>query len=286
MPRLNDLAQGRGDIVKLDPRVVVIRPDFNYRDTASEVSEAHIRWLMESIREVGVQEPITVQYIDGKVLLVNGECRLKACIRLFEEGLSVPYKDGSSGPPLIPAMTAKGDQAEILATSMVANGSLPPSKLEFGKAAARLEKLGWTVDKIAKYVPPHLGLSVPKAKRFVSESMELHQAPIEVKNAVKNGIDGVKISESKALAVVRENRMLAPMILVEEAAVAKSEGKTELRREKKPGEATHKKLEFQAYTDKLLSMADEIVKMVLDDDVMLNEIEKLARKYRQMRRAA
>ena len=84
MSRLNDLALGRLDAVKLDPRIIQVRPGWNYRDTTTPVSEAHIQWLMESIKEVGVQEPIRVEYVDGKVYLVNGECRLKACLRLYE----------------------------------------------------------------------------------------------------------------------------------------------------------------------------------------------------------
>lgn len=283
MARLNDLGQGKLEGPKLDPRIIIIRPGFNYRDTTTEVSRKHIDWLKGNIRAIGVQEPIRVEYIDGKVYLVNGECRLIACRELYKEGFKIPYKDGGYGPPLVPSITINGDEAEILAASMIANGSLPPSKLEFGAAADRLQKLGWAPDKIALYIPPHIGLKGSKALRYVTEAVELHQAPLEVKKAVKEGIDGVKISEPAALAVTRKNRIMAPEILKEAAKDAKAKGQTEVKRPKGEGKATQAKKAVQKTVDECLKLADALADVALDDNLPIDEVMRSARAYNKAR---
>jgi ParB family chromosome partitioning protein len=273
MARFNDMGEGRLEAPRIRPSDIIIKPGFNYRDTDSDASRAHIAWLKESIRLNGVQEPIRVEYVDGKVYLVNGECRVKACLELEAEGLEVR----------IPAALVKGDEASILAQGMIANGALPPTKMEFGAAAERLEKLGWPMDRIAGFVPPHLGLNISKAKRYVAEAIALHQAPIAVKQAVKQGVDGIKVSEAAALAITNANRIMAPEIIKEEVAKAKAEGKTEVKRAKGPGEVAEKKAEFIAFNDKLLELADMVCQMVISQDCMLDDIEKKARQYLKLR---
>lgn len=286
MPRLTDLGHGKLDCPKLDPRDVIIRKGFNYRDTTTPAAEAHILWLMESIKATGVQEPIRVEFDDGKAYLVNGECRLIACQRLWKAGeVKVPYKEGGYGPPLIPAIQKSGDEAEILAASMVANGSLPPSKMEFGAAAARLEAHGWPKEKIALYIPPHIGAKGSKAVRYVREAVELHQAPLDVKEAVRNGVDGVKVTDSLALAATKKGREKAPEIIREAVNQAKSKGETVAKRPKHEGEVAKKRNEFQAFTDRLLDAADLLAQMILADNVMLPEVQRKARQYQKLRSA-
>jgi len=175
MARLNDLSHGRLDAPRLDPREIVIREGFNYRDTNTEASLKHIAWLKESIRERGVEEPIRVEYKGGTVFVVNGECRVKALRQLWDEGVEV----------YVPAIVAKGDEAEILAKSMIANGALPPTPLEFGQAASRLLAYGWSPEKVAEYTPPHIRGSKAKAVQYVKDAVELHEAPLGVKKQVK-----------------------------------------------------------------------------------------------------
>lgn len=275
MPRLNDLGQGKLEAPKLDPRDIIIRKGFNYRDTGSEVSQSHIGWLKESIRATGVQEPIRVEFIDGKVFLVNGECRLRACLELVKEGLDVR----------IPAIAVKGDEAEVLAASMVANGSLPPTKLEFGAAADRLLKYGWALEKITAYIPPHIGVKGSKAKRFVQEAVDLHHAPLAVKNAVKEGVDGVKLSESAALSIAKKDRTNADERIQEAVKDAKAKGETVAKRPKGAGEVTKKKQSFQAFNDKLLELADILAAAILNDNMAIGEVQKKARAYQKVRRA-
>ena len=203
--RLNDLGQrsagggGRLDAPRLMPLDIIIREGFNYRTVDSDATLAHIGWLKESIRQQGIQKPVEVEFIDGKAYLVDGECRVRAAQALWNEGVEV----------FVPAMQVKGDEAEIRAKSMIANGALPPNQLEFGKAAAQLRSYGWDNDRIAAYTPPHIAQNKARAKRYVEDAIELHQAPLEVKEAVQKGVDGVKVSAALAVAATRHGRLTA-----------------------------------------------------------------------------
>jgi ParB family chromosome partitioning protein len=215
----------------LDPRKITIRPNFNPRDTTSPEAKAHIAWLKSSIAERGVDEPIFIQIDGDKMYLIDGECRLRACQQLWNEGTKVH----------VPTITYKGDEAAVLAKSLAANNGLPLTQLELGKAADRLQAFGWKLDAIAKLVAPHLGFSAKKAERHVKDGIELHQAPIEVKEIVRDGIEGVKVSPAVAIQEVRKNREQAPAKLKEAAKKAKAAGKKEVKRPKQPGPAAEKK---------------------------------------------
>ena len=219
---------------------------------------AHIDWLKTSIKEHGVQEPIRVEYDGEKVYLVNGECRVIACKELWKEGVKVPYKDGTSGPPLVPAIVVKGDEAEVLATSMIANGALPPTQLEFGSAAKRLMALGWTVEKVAQYTPPHIAKDARKAARYVKDAVELHNAPLEVKKAVKEGVDGVTVSPALALQAVRKSPLHASEEIASAASEAKSKGKRSPSGQKTAGKATRAREQAPSQQEQLERLGDRM----------------------------
>lgn len=270
--RLNDLGVGKLEGPKIDPRVVIIRPNFNYRDTTSEAAQKHIAWLAESIAERGVDDPIWVEFDAGEVYLIDGECRLLALRRLWDAGNEVR----------VPAIAFKGDEAAVLAKSMISNGALPPTQMEFGKAAERLLAWGWTVDRIAHLTPPHLGLTGRKAARFVKDAVELQQAPLAVKEAVKHGVDGVGISTPLALAATRKDRIMAPEILKDAAAAAKSAGKKTATRPKGEGTATKAKNAAAAKTVDLMDLGDKLAAAVLGE-VAFSTLEKLAKAWQKGR---
>ena len=273
MARLNDLAHGKLDSPKLDPRDIIIRDGFNFRDTSTEAAQKHIAWLKESIRVNGVQEPIRVEFVDGKVYLVNGECRLRALQQLWDEGLEI----------YVPAMPVRGDEAEVLAKSMIANGALPPTKLEFGAAAARLIAYGWTKDKVSEYTPPHVAKSKAKAMRYVEEAVDLHEAPLAVKKAVKEGVEGVRISDSLALAATRHSRINAEEMIANAAKEAKAKGKTVAKRPKGAGKITKAKRQKEMDIEKCLGLADKLADAALDDGQVRAEVQKAARSYNRAR---
>ena len=275
--RLTDFGHGRVDAPRLDPRDIIIRDSWNYRDCTTPAAEAHIAFLKDSIAKRGVQEPIRVELIDGKVYLVNGECRLRALRKLWDEGNEV----------FVLSIQGKGDEAEILAQSMVANGALPPSVLEFGRAAERLTAYGWTVEQIAALTPPHLGLKGNKAKQYVKQAVELQQAPIAVKEALAHGVevDGEQIAVSPSLAVqaTRKSREKAPEIIKAAVVKAKAAGKKMAKRSKGEGKITKAKVESERRTRTLEKIGDdmarEILKVPFDTDIL----ESLADEWKRSR---
>ena len=74
-------SQGRSDINRIDPRLLVIVPGFNMREESPEL-DVHIDMLAQSIAEVGVKKPIEVKLEDGKLLVREGHCRARALIEL------------------------------------------------------------------------------------------------------------------------------------------------------------------------------------------------------------
>lgn len=277
--RFQSLGEGKIEGRKLDPRTIIIRKDFNYRDLSSEAAQKHVAWLKESIKVEGVEQPIKVQYISGKVYLVDGQCRVEACKQLFKEGVKVPYKSGGFGPPLVPALAVAGDEADMLASSMVANGSLPPTKLEFGAAADRLQKLGWPTEKVALYIPAHVGVKGFRAARYVKEAVELHHAPIAVKKAATEGRDGVKLSEPAALKIARENPLDPEPAIQAEVDKAKAEGKDVARRPKGEGEATKAKEATAKQVEEWLKKADALAEVALDLTLDRDEVVAAADSY-------
>jgi ParB-like chromosome segregation protein Spo0J len=271
--RLNDLGTGKLEAPKLDPLIVIIRPGNNYREMTSPAVRAHIDWLKTSIREEGVKKPIDVEFIEGKVYLVAGECRLTAAQELRNEGW-----DGT-----IPAFAVRGDEADILAKSIIDNAGLPPTLLEFGQAVQRLVNYGWELEKVAKYVPAHVADTPKRALQFVKDALELHQAPLAVKEAVRSGVDGVEVSPALALSATRHGRLTAPETIKEAVADAKAKGKKVATRPKGEGVATKAKKKAEAETDTLLKRGDRMAKLILAEGTDWESLEKAAKSWQKER---
>ena len=62
--KLKDLTVGVTDLLKIDPRVLNIDPDFNVRIDGPDLAEAN-QQLKESIRANGVQTPLKVRLKDA-----------------------------------------------------------------------------------------------------------------------------------------------------------------------------------------------------------------------------
>ena len=283
--RFNDVGHGKIEGRKLDPREIIIREGWNYRDMSRPEVREHIDWLKESIKQEGVTQPIRIKYVQGEVHLLDGECRVRACRELFDEGVTVPYRDGTSGPPLVPAIGVESNnEGDWLATSMIANGAMPPTKLEFGQAADRLMKLGWSAERLVAYIPSYVSGKQPsQAVRWVNEAVELHRAPEPVKAAMRDGVDGVVLSEAAALKVARENPIEAERVIHEAVSEAKQHGKTVVSRPKGAGVATKAKVENEGNYKKWIELADAMMRIALDPHLDISEVEIAARAYKKAR---
>lgn len=194
--RLRDLKVGVTDLVTLDPSVIVVEDGHNPRNYNLPENRAHLDELKGSIKENGVQMPLAVRWDPEtkRPILVDGECRLRAVLELIEEGEEIKG---------VPTFQVKcGNEAERLKMAITANTGKPLSKWEIGSAFQRLKNFGWSDEEIAKKT----GYSL----RFISESMELSDAPEEVKSLLSQraitpslALDHVRKSGSGSIITLR-----------------------------------------------------------------------------------
>lgn len=208
MARLKDQAVGVKDLFMLDPRTIQIEPGWNVRQEGPEL-ENHIQALMTSIREIGVQEPLTIYVKNDVPILTNGHCRLTAVLRLLDEGVEIKA---------VPCRTEErfASEADRVLAMVTRNSGKNLTPLEMGMVYKRLIGYGWEVVEIAK--------KVGQTAQYVEQLLELQAAPAEVVNMVKDG----RVAATTAAKVVRKEGTNAAKVLAEAQEVAKKAGKTKV----------------------------------------------------------
>ena len=156
---IQGLAKGRSDIFRLAPEDITVKDGWNSRDFSDPDNIAHVQTIMESIRDIGILEPITVYWEDNQVVLENGETRLRAVMLLREEGVVFDT---------IPAQTSSrhASEADRIAAQMVRNSGKPFTVMEQSKVFTRLRELGWEYPAISDRV----GLTVERVRQITSLS--------------------------------------------------------------------------------------------------------------------
>jgi ParB family transcriptional regulator, chromosome partitioning protein len=211
--RLRDLKLEGGEGQEgfnVDPRTITVEDGFNPRDFNSPEARAHLEALKASIKALGVKRQIWVR-LEGpkdakKVILVDGECRLRAVMELIAEGeeiLSVPVIQKSIGVTSI---------ADRLVLAMTANEGLPLNQLEVGKTYQRLVAYGWTPEKIAA--------QAGKTDRYVRDALSLAEAPDAVRALVASGA----VTKARAIKEVKEHGETATETLLEAVKESKTYG--------------------------------------------------------------
>jgi len=211
--RLRDLRLSARDQFILDPKTISIEDGHNPRSYNLAENQQHLNDLKASIRENGVRVPILVRYDPQlkKAVLVDGECRLRATLELIAEGVEIAG---------IPAIQSDGSNpAERLLTAIVCNTGKPLSKWESGAAFIRLRRFGWDDIAIAKRTGNSL--------RFVTEAIELSDAPDEVKKMMSEKT----VTPALALSEVRKNGAGAVEKLKAKAEAAQKKGDKTAKRE-------------------------------------------------------
>lgn len=204
---LASISEGRSDIHRIAPRNINIRSGWNSRDLKDPSNIEHIEMLAKSIAEVGVLEPLTVNWEDGKAWLEDGECRLRAALYAIEflhaEIKTVPCKTGDR----------YANEPDRLFSQQLRNAGKPFTILEQAKLFKRLLALGWQQGDIAKKA----GMSAAR----VSQILDFNTMPEGVKTMVQNG----QVAPTTAMAVVKAEGTKAEAALQQGWAQATSEGK-------------------------------------------------------------
>ena len=205
-----DIAMGRSDLYRIDPRTLVVKEGWNCRDVDFDPTNADDLALALSIAANGVKEPLTVTWQEGQAFVTNGHRRRAAAIYAIEELGAVI--------PVVPVRTEDRhtNEADHVFSMIVRNSGKPLSPIEQGRVFKRLVELGWSESDIAA----KSGMSAV----WVRQLLDLQAAPAAVTDLVKDGrvsatlaAERLKKSKGDGEAVAKE--------LTEAVEKAKSEGK-------------------------------------------------------------
>lgn len=168
----------RQDIFHIDPKNIQIVAGWNARTDFSGEEE-----LMESIKEHGVMQPLTVRKTDDKKLeLVSGERRLRATLRAISEGSEI------KSVPII--MSKRGtNQADLFIKDLNSNNGKPLTPIEEASAYKRLVNWGYTAQEIAT--------KTGKSISHVRNRLELSNASKDIQNSLDSG--EITISEAQEI---------------------------------------------------------------------------------------
>jgi ParB family transcriptional regulator, chromosome partitioning protein len=248
----------------LNPNDVVIAKGWNVRDVTSLEAKEHIESLATAILARGYDstKPISVRYdrANGIATLVDGECRLRACRKLWDAGHKI----------YVPSVATEGDEADLTADSLSGNAGQPLTKWEFGQGCRRLLRFGWDAKKIADYTC--------KSVRYVSDSIALANVSLEAKSMMAAG----QVTPARVLAEVKQHGDKAVEILREVVAATPPAAKKTKKGKPEKAKPIGRKRSPVA-DEQALTLADKIATITLDDSLMLDDAKILAKKYLKLR---
>lgn len=208
---IKDIADGRSDMFRLDPRKIKVKANWNNRDFANPENLEHVAMLKASIAIVGVKEPLTVYMDGGEVYLSDGECRLRATMEAIAAGTdikTVPVK----------IEDRYSDEAEKIFSQILRNSGKPFTPLEQAKTFKKLLDLGW----MAKDIAEKSGITAGR----VSQVLELLTMPAPIKAMVIAG----QVSANMAMTAVREHNPAAAVQVLKDAVhEAQQQGRTKAK---------------------------------------------------------
>jgi ParB family chromosome partitioning protein len=168
------------------------------------IRDEQLTELMESIREHGVLQPLVVRRVNGKLELIAGERRFRACQRL-----------GLTDVPVIERTASDRDVLEMALIENLQREDLNP--IEEAEAYARLSKeFGLRQEEIAQ--------RVGKNRATVANSMRLLELAPEVKLLLVQAI--ISTGHAKALLGLRDHesqKLVAAMVVRKGLTVRQAE---------------------------------------------------------------
>lgn len=209
----------KSDLNKIDPRAIVVQEGFNVR---GGYDEAKFQELKNSIRELGVLEPLLAHRDGDAVVLTSGHNRLRAVMELIQEGVSIPYV-----PVLLRRKGEYTEEQRILET-LATNQGQPLRMHEKGEAFRRLEAHGYTKAEIARKT----GVSPAE----VGNALTLAKAPKKVVDLLNEE----KISHVAVLTIFRTTEDEQERLQRIQETVDNAEQRSPEGQEKKPKKATLK----------------------------------------------
>ena len=201
---IKELAKGRSDLYRMDPADLQVKEGWNVRDAET----LDLQELKDSIRELGVKQPITVQVEKGVPYVTDGHRRYAAVMELISEGVEiktvpVQVEDRFSNP------------ADHIASMIVRNSGKPLTAIEQARVFKRLFDYGLTETEIAQ--------KVGKSRQWIVSMLELNAAPEELKKLVKTGKVTATLAQQ---TLAKEGGEKAAETLTKAVKKAEAEGKS------------------------------------------------------------
>jgi len=165
------------DILKVDPRNLIMRENFNVRKDMGDLNS-----LMTSILESGLQVPLKAKKITGedKYEIVDGHRRMSAILLAIENGHEILYVD------VLPF--SGNEEQQVMSMLITGTGQKPLTEIEQSEAITRLINFGHRVDDISK----KMGKSLPHVYYLI----KLAQLPTKIKNLIAEGyISGLAVMD-------------------------------------------------------------------------------------------
>lgn len=123
---LKETALGRTDLWKIDPRQLIVDPEFNIREDYGDMAE-----LIDSVIQRGVIEPLLCERVGEKVIIRRGHRRHRAALTAIERGHDVPFV-------LVKLTTSEHTDLDDTLDFITSNSGKPLTLLEEARVFERL----------------------------------------------------------------------------------------------------------------------------------------------------
>ncbi len=177
-----------GNFLKIDPRLLQVRPDFNLRDLTTPAAREKLDILKAQIKAEGVLEALEIEF-DGATPWINeGHRRHMVVMELIAEGEDIKT---------IPCVQERqGTDAAKRNLHMLMRKKEDYEPLEYAAGIARqINVYGWDKHNLAR----DLGF---KSKASIEQYLDMLAMPEAVKAQVSQG----QVSATAALKVTKETR--------------------------------------------------------------------------------
>lgn len=205
-------SEGRSDVHRVSPKLLVIKQGWNMRDETPELLE-HIDELAKSIAKIGVKKPIEVKMEDGQMVVKEGHCRTRAAMRAIEV-----YNADLKTVPVIPSDRYASEE-DLILNQIIGNSGKPFTTMEQAKIFKKLLDMGYSQTDIAE--------KTGKTSGRISQILGLLTMPVAVQTMVSNG----SVSPSLAQATVKaaDTPAIASKALQEAVDKAAGQGRAKVK---------------------------------------------------------
>lgn len=183
---LKSIAEGRSDLLMVDPRKLEVLPGFNVRDFNPD-KDPQDRELLESVKKNGVREALLIMQRDGKYVVSSGHRRYGATMRAIEEGTDI------KAVPCRPAPRGYTDRQATL-DMIICNQGKPLTPLEEAAVVGRLLAEQMSETEIAE--------QIGKTPAHVSNMKLLLNLPKTIKNRIAEN----KVASTLVMELARKHK--------------------------------------------------------------------------------